>query len=132
MDTPARLFAAPATVLVAALTGANILDGTATPTPTGSTIRLQGGGELDSDTHASGPVHVAIHPWQLKLADPTTARLTDTIRGVQHDGGAVKVRLGRFVVHAPAGDKSHSQLSEGALVGVRASPSDVHLLDAPA
>jgi ABC-type sulfate/molybdate transport systems ATPase subunit len=128
-DTPAELLAAPATVLVAALTGANILQGTATRTPTGSTIRLTGGGELDSTTPASGPVQLAIHPWQLQLTDPSACRLTDTVLGVHCDGAARRIRLTRLTIHAPLSDSGHAQLTEGASVGVRAAPGDVHVLE---
>ncbi|HEX3875118.1 MAG TPA: ATP-binding cassette domain-containing protein, partial [Solirubrobacteraceae bacterium] len=41
---PAELLRNPATATVAALTGANVLDGTATPARYGSTVRLPGGG----------------------------------------------------------------------------------------
>jgi molybdate transport system ATP-binding protein len=124
LDTPEGLLDRPATVMVAALTGANILSGTATPTATGSTIRLIGGGELASSTAANGAVQVAVHPWQLELADPSTCRLTDTVVGIQRDGGVTKVRLARFMIHT-----SGVNLSEGASVGVRAAPADVHVLE---
>ena len=130
IDTPERLLHAPTNVLVAAVTGANILQGTAARTATGSTIRLTGGGELDSTTSASGHVQVAIHPWQLHLADPGNCRLTDTILGVHRDEGTVKIRLARLTIHAPASDNGSIQLTEGTLVGVRAAASDVHVLAA--
>ena len=47
---PAELLRNPATATVAALTGANVLDGTATPAGLGSTVALPGGGELASST----------------------------------------------------------------------------------
>lgn len=130
LDTAEQLLAAPATVLVAALTGANILTDTATATPTGSTIHLHGGGTVDSATPATGAVQVAIHPWQLQLADASTCQLTDTVVGVHRDGGTVRVRLTRVTVQAPATGNGHPQLIEGALTGVRAPPSDVHVLKA--
>jgi molybdate transport system ATP-binding protein len=71
LATPSELLAAPASVMVAALTGANILQGTATPALSGCTVRLHGGGELDIATPARDAVHVAVHPWQLQLADPS-------------------------------------------------------------
>ena len=86
LATRGELIAAPAGVIVAALTGANILEGTAATTPSGSTVRLNGGGELDSATPARGPVHLAVHPWKLTLADPDASSLTDTVIGVHRDG----------------------------------------------
>jgi molybdate transport system ATP-binding protein len=127
--TPAELVAGPANVMVAALTGANILEGTATPTPSGSTVRLHGGGELHSAAVASGAVHIAIHPWQLELADPNACGLTDTVLSVRHDRGALTVRLSRFTIQTPASDNGHPAVTEGTIVGVRADPQDVHVLD---
>ena len=122
LATPAELLAAPANVMVAALTGANILEGTATPTPSGSTVRLHGGGELRSAAPASGAVHVAIHPWQLALADPNACGLTDTVLGVHHDRGALTIRLSRFTIQTPASDNGQPPVTEGTIVGVRATP----------
>jgi molybdate transport system ATP-binding protein len=128
LATPAQLLAGPANVMVAALTGANILEGTATRTPSGSTVRLHGGGELHSAIPASGAVHIAIHPWQLKLADPNACGLTDTVRSVHHDRGALTIRVSRFTIHTPASDNGHPPVTEGTIVGIRADPQDVHVL----
>jgi ABC-type Fe3+/spermidine/putrescine transport system ATPase subunit len=130
LATPAELLAAPATVMVAELTGANILQGTATTTDSGATIRLQGGGEIDSARPANGFVHVAVHPWQVQIADPGACRLTDTVLSVNHDRGALTVRLTRFTVRVPIGDNGHLEVTERSIVGLRAAPRDVHVLDA--
>ena len=127
--TASELLAAPATVTVAALSGANILEGTAITTPSGSTVRLQGGGQLQSATPARGPVHVAIHPWQLELADPAACSLTDTVVSVRRDRGAVTIRLSRFTIQAPSSDNGRGPVTEGSIVGLRAEPRDVHVLD---
>ena len=123
-----ELLAAPATVQVAALTGANILEGSATTTEFGSTVRLQGGGELESATPARGPVHIAVHPWQLEIADPDACDLTDTILSVHHERGSVRVRLTRFTLQTPVSQNGHPPLTEGALVGLRAARHNVNLL----
>jgi molybdate transport system ATP-binding protein len=128
LASPAELLTRPANVMVAALTGANILEGTATPTPSGSTVHLYGGGELRSAATASGAVHIAIHPWHFKLADPNACGLTDTVLSVHHDRGALTIRLSRFTIQAPPSDNGHPPISEGAIVGVRADPQDVHVL----
>jgi len=125
---PAELLAAPASVIVAALTGANILEGTAANTPSGSTVRLQGGGELISATPAQGPVRVAVQPWQLELADPDACSLTDTVLNVRRDRGALTIRLTRFTIQTLPSDNGHALVTEGSIVGLRAAPHDVHVL----
>ncbi len=128
LATPTELLAAPASVMVAALTGANILEGTATTTPSGSIVRLQGGGELKSATSARGPVHVAVHPWQLELAEPEGCELIDTVISVRRSGGAVTIRLSRLTIQASSGDNGRVPVTEGSIVGVRAAPHEVHVL----
>lgn len=128
LATPSELLAAPASVMVSALTGANILEGTATPSLSGSIVRLHGGGELTSATPAQGPVHVAVHPWQLQLADPNACRLTDTVVSVRHDRGAITVRLSRLTMQTPATDNGRSPVTEGSTVGLRVAPHHVHVL----
>jgi ABC-type Fe3+/spermidine/putrescine transport system ATPase subunit len=128
LATPKELLDTPANVMVAALTGANILEGTATPTHSGSSVRLLGGGELESATRASGPVHVAVHPWQLELADPDGCSLTDTVLGVREDRGGATIRLARFTIDTPSSVNGHATITEGSIVGVRAAPRDVHVL----
>ena len=120
------LLAEPKSVLVAALTGANILEGIAEPTRFGSIVRLSGGGELRSSTTAQGGVQVAVHPWSLQLADPRSSPLTDTVVGIHPDRGALVVRLARFTVHVPS--NGHAPIAEGSTVGLRAAPEDVRLL----
>ncbi len=124
----AELLAAPASVMVAGLIGANVLEGTATATPAGSTVLLKGGGELHSATAADGPVHVAIYPWQLQLADSSGCGLTDTITSIHDDRGALTIRLTRFTIHASPTDNGRLPVSEGVRVGLRAQPEHVHLL----
>jgi molybdate transport system ATP-binding protein len=128
LATAAELLAAPADVNVAALTGANILDGTATPTPSGSTVRLVGGGELLSAMPADGPVQVAVHPWELELADPDTSTLTDLVVSVRRDRGGLLVRLTRLTIQAPHPQNGRAVATEGSLVGVRAAPRAVRVL----
>jgi ABC-type sulfate/molybdate transport systems ATPase subunit len=131
VGSPSQLLAEPADATVAALTGANVLEGTATPTQNGSSIRLQGGGVIESATPASGPVYVTIQPWQLELAAPDGCDLTETVLGVLRDRGAEIVRLGRVTVQARSQDASAVSLPEGSVVGVRADPRDVRVLRRP-
>jgi ABC-type sulfate/molybdate transport systems ATPase subunit len=129
LATPAELLRAPADATVAALTGANVLDGTATPHGSGSTVRLREGGQLASATAADGPVRIAVHPWQLELADPETSSLTDSVLSVRHDRGTLMVRLARFTVSVESG-ATQPALTVGARVGLRVAPADVRVLAA--
>jgi ABC-type sulfate/molybdate transport systems ATPase subunit len=124
--TPAQLIAAPANAIVAAHTGANVLDGVASANGGGSVVRLTGGGEMLSDTLATGPVQIAVHPWELHLADPATSDVIDTVTDVRRDRGGMAIRLTRFTVHVPI----HVGVSvrAGAIVGLRAPPDKVHVL----
>jgi molybdate transport system ATP-binding protein len=128
LAAPAALLAAPANVMVAALTGANVLDGVATATDSGSTVRLSGGGELKSATPAHGPVHIAVHPWEFQLADPGASNLTDTVISVGDDRGGLSIRLTRFTVTTSGTANLRPAIAEGALVGLRVAPRDVRVL----
>jgi ABC-type sulfate/molybdate transport systems ATPase subunit len=132
LASPSRLLAAPASGIVAALTGANLVEGTAMPTGTGSTVHLIGGGELRTATSAHGLVHIAVYPWDLELADPSTCTVTDTVLSVRQDRGGLLVRLTRFTVSISPTANSHSPVAEGQLVGVRAAPHEVHVFRANA
>jgi molybdate transport system ATP-binding protein len=129
LAAPAELIASPASTLVAALTGANVLDGIADPTPGGSTVRLtNGGGQLQSSTSARGAVQICIQPWALELIEPQTSQLTDTVVSVRPDRGGLVIRTTRFTIHAPASPNGRTPISEGALVGLHAAPNDVRVL----
>jgi molybdate transport system ATP-binding protein len=129
LGTAAELLAEPSSVLVAALTGANLVPGTATPARFGSIVKLSGGGELRSSTTAEGGVQVAVHPWALELTDPQTSPLTDIVLSVHPDRGALVIRLARFTVHVRS--NGHAPVTEGSLVGLRAAAHDVRVLSGP-
>jgi ABC-type Fe3+/spermidine/putrescine transport system ATPase subunit len=127
--TPDELIAAPADAIVAAHTGANVLDGVALPNGAGSVVRLTGGGEMLSSTMATGRVQVAIHPWELHLADPTTSDVIDTVMDVRRDRGGVAIRLARFTVHASLREYVPATVSPGSTVGLQAAPDKVHVVE---
>jgi ABC-type sulfate/molybdate transport systems ATPase subunit len=127
--TPTELLGSPANVMVAALTGANVLQGTAAPTPTGSTVSLSGGGALASFTPAQGQVQIAVHPWELELADPKSSTLTDNVISVRHDHGGLIIRLTRFTIHTKSYKNGQPAIEEGSTVGLRAAPSDVRVFE---
>jgi len=131
LATPVELLRSPATAMVAALTGSNVVEGVATPSTGGSTVRLSGGGELASSTSAEGPVAIAVHRWELALVDPKSSTLTDTVVSVRQDRGGILIRLTRFAVELNASD-SPADLAAGSTVGLRAAPTDVRVLKPPA
>jgi len=120
----------PATASVAALTGANVIEGTATPSPTGSTIRLDTGGELTSAQQASGPVQIAVQPWELELCDPSGTALTDRVLSVHDHHGHLLVRLTRFSVRIQPESNGRPAIAEGQPVGLRAAPEAVRVYHA--
>jgi len=128
--TAAGLLGTPANATVAALTGANLLDGNATPARSGTTVALSGGGSLASTARATGRVKIAIHPWELELADRKTSTLTDTVVSVRQDRGALMIRLTRLTVQTALSHNGHRSLAPGATVGLRAAPGDVRVFGA--
>jgi ABC-type sulfate/molybdate transport systems ATPase subunit len=128
LGSPTALLDAPANAVVARLTGANTLPGTARPTASGSVVRLDGGGELRSVAVASGRVQVAIHPWKITLGDPGETPMSDTVMSVHPDRDALIVRMTRLTVRLPATANGGAPVSEGALVGLRVAPEDVRIL----
>jgi molybdate transport system ATP-binding protein len=130
LATPAELLGSPANAMVAALTGANVLSGTAVPTANGSTVALDGGGELSSSTRANGPVHIAVHPWEIELGDPQSSPLTDTVLSAHPDHGDVLFRLTRFTVRSQSERDVSTAILEGQVVGLTAAPSNVRIVRA--
>ncbi len=128
--TAAELLRAPASAMVAALTGANVLEGIAVPTESGSIVRVKGGGELASSTGAQGPAQIAVQPWELELTEPGSSTLTDTVTSVRPNRGGLLVRLTRFTVQVPQGEGADLEIAE--TVGLRAAPGDVRVLAARA
>jgi DNA-binding XRE family transcriptional regulator len=112
-----------------ALTGANVLKGTAVRRSSGSLVRITGGGELHSSMPAEGEVRIAVHPWALELTDPGASALTDTVVSVRPDRGSLVIRLTRFTVRVDS--NGHAPLAKGSTVGLRAAPDDVRVLTPP-
>jgi molybdate transport system ATP-binding protein len=128
LDTPAAIQDHPSTPLVAQLTGANVLEGTATPTADGATVELDGGGRLRTAARASGRVTVAVHPWALVPVAPAGAALTDTIASAHRQAGTLVLRLARFTVHLAHDQRPDVALEPGARIGLTAAPGHVHAL----
>jgi ABC-type sulfate/molybdate transport systems ATPase subunit len=120
----AELLRSPASVTVAALTGANVVYGTASRAGQGAIVALEGGGEVTAAVEREGPVAVAIHPWEIRLADPELCPLRDCVVGVRSHDGGLRVQLRRFTVYAPA----DAAVKEGEMVGLRVATGDVRVL----
>jgi ABC-type sulfate/molybdate transport systems ATPase subunit len=127
-----ELLREPASALVAALTGANVLEGVAQPTAAGSTVRLSAGGELTSSTRAEGPVQIIIQPWTLKVTEPHPGALNDSVLSVRPERGTLVIRTARLTVHTPLRANGRPRVTEGSIVGLRVAPADVRLLEAEA
>jgi molybdate transport system ATP-binding protein len=123
-----ELLSTPASATVAAITGANVLEGLAERSAAGSTVRLDGGGQIQSSTQALGRVEIAVHPWELELIDPRDSPLVDTVLSVRQDRGILVVRLTRFTVHVPLSMNGRPEIAQGSTVGLRAAPGAVCVL----
>ncbi len=128
VDSPDAIQQRPATSLVAQLTGANILHGTATATPWGATVQLEGGGRLDTTTSVAGRVSVALYPWTLTPTDPEDAALIDTVVAVRQQAGTVVLQLTRLTVHLAHDQHDGIRLDPGTVLGLTAPPDRVHVV----
>ncbi len=99
--TPAQLSSQPSSAFVANFSGAAVLLGIAAPDADGTTrVCLDGGGELTSTDLASGPVAVAVFPWEIAL-EPAGAsskgsalnRLEVTVDSVTEIGNRARIGL---------------------------------------
>lgn len=127
---PAELVSRPVSATVAALTGANVIDGTARRAGSGAVIHLAGGGELRAATPAEGPVQVAVHPWDVELGDPARSSLVDTVLSVGPTHGGIVTQLTRFTVHGDGRGAGHPLPAEGEPVGLSVAPDNVRVFAA--
>jgi molybdate transport system ATP-binding protein len=127
LASPTEILSNPTTATVAALTGANVLDGTATPTPAGSIIHLDGGGEFTARAAADGRVRIALHPWELEITEAAASPLTDRVLSTRPQSGGQLIKLARFAVQIPPGQQLAANVTEGAIVGLRASPAAIRI-----
>jgi molybdate transport system ATP-binding protein len=128
LDTPTAIQHRPANALVAQLTGANLLHGTAVPTPEGASVQIDGGGHLSTTSAASGRVTVAVHPWTVTLMAPEDAELVDTVTATGRQAGTYVLRLTRLTVQLSHDQQSEMAFEPGTLVGLSVSPADVHVV----
>ena len=131
LGSPDELVREPASALVAELTGANVLGGTAVATASGSVIALDGGGSVATNAFVEGSVQIAIQPWELSLAEPGMAALTDRVVDVHPDRGALIVRLERVTVRVAATANGAGRPIAGQLLGLGVAPHCVRVLPQP-
>jgi molybdate transport system ATP-binding protein len=98
--TAAQLAASPSSSLVAELSGAVVLTGTARPVGGLTEVALDGGGVVTSTEQGSGPVAVTVHPWDVSLeprggdaAGSARNRLPVTVVSLAAFGNRVRVGL---------------------------------------
>jgi molybdate transport system ATP-binding protein len=98
--TASQLAASPSSALVAELTGAVVLSGTARPEGGLTEVALDGGGSVTSTDQATGPVAVTVHPWDVSLerrgadaAGSSRNRLPVTVVSLVAFGNRVRVGL---------------------------------------
>ncbi len=99
--TASELSARPASAFVADFAGASVITGSARPHDGGSTrVSLDGGGEVLSTDVSTGPVGVAIFPWEVTIHGPGAApagsamnRLDVTVSSVTSVGNRVRIGL---------------------------------------
>ncbi len=127
---PAEVRRNPASAAVAELAGARLVSGHAVPEGEGAAVEIAGGGRLRSSARRSGPVQVAIYPWELRVVATDGASLVDRVVEVRDEGGALAVRTTRFVVEVPAGGAGVPAMP-GDEVGIAADPETVRLFAMP-
>lgn len=130
LSSAADLLERPADARVAALTGANILDGVAAPTADGCRVMLEAGGHLMSSTREQGPVRLAVQPWDLRLGPAESSPVADRVLSVRQSQGVMIAQLDRFTVHCDRSEDILVSLLPGQLVGLDAAPGAVRIFTA--
>jgi molybdenum ABC transporter ATP-binding protein len=122
IGTPTDLVAVPGDAFVASLSGATLLPGQVVETQDGLTkVALDGGLALWSADRASGPVNVALYPWEVSLgsASPDDSRLNHVsghVISLAPMGNRVRVRVGPLVAEITAVSAERLDLRPGSLV----------------
>jgi len=121
IGTPAQLAAAPADEFVVEFLGGRVLRGNAGPASGGSVVRLDAGGRVSLHGRAiSGPVRLAVYPWDLRPVSREAA--ADEPAVAQGQVSALSTTRGR--VHARVGDltaECDASDAAGLTIGDRAT-----------
>ena len=124
--------AGPADALVAALIGATVVAGTASPDPAGgSTVALAGGQVLRIEQRAEGPVQLAVLPWLVGLAPDGGAGGWGTqgeITAIVPEGIRTTVVVGEIASEQPADAVERLGLRMGRPVWLDVPPGAVRVL----
>jgi molybdate transport system ATP-binding protein len=120
VGTPAELAAAPADPFVAALTGGNLLPGSAHRHADGLTeVVLDVGGRVYSTEPANGRVGVLVHPWEVAVArvqpnDSALNHLEGTVTALVPQGNRVRARIGPLIAELTTASAERLGLSPGS------------------
>ncbi len=120
--SPAELVSRPDDAFVATFAGATLLSGQAVATANGLTeVSLEGGLSLWSTDAASGPVNVAVYPWDVSVSleqrdDSQLNHVTAPVASVAPVGNRVRVRIGPLVSEITAVSAERLALAPGAVV----------------
>ena len=122
LGVPTELVSTPTDSFVASFTGATLLPGQAVETQDGLTkVALDNGLFLWSADHETGPVNVAVYPWDVSvgLAEPDDSRMNH-VRGavvsVAPVGNRVRVRVGPVVAEITSVSAERLGLIPGSVV----------------
>jgi ABC-type sulfate/molybdate transport systems ATPase subunit len=121
LAAPTDLVALPRDAFVASLTGATVLPGRVVETRDGlSHVALDSGLSLWSADEASGPVNVAVYPWDVSIGSrvPDDSRLNHVsaaVVSVAPMGNRTRVRVGPIVAEITAASAERLDLQSGAI-----------------
>jgi molybdate transport system ATP-binding protein len=119
LGTSTELVALPSDAFVASFTGATVLPGQAVETRNGLTrVALDGGVSLWSSDSATGPVNVAVYPWDVSVGTnlPDDSRLNHVsaaVVSVAQAGNRTRVRIGPIVAEITAASAERLELRPG-------------------
>ncbi|MFN0152952.1 MAG: TOBE domain-containing protein, partial [Gaiella sp.] len=122
LGSAAELLGAPRDPFVASFTGANVLRGVAKPDSSGLTqVLLDGGAQLVMTDAASGPVAVALYPWEIDLArqagkGSTANHLSLPVSSVVTVGNRARVRCGPLTAEISRASLDRLALAAGEIV----------------
>ena len=122
LGPPQELVGSPSDPFVASFTGANLLQGVASPGRDGLTgIALDGGGTVWTTDQGSGRVAVAVYPWEVSLShdvpnDSAVNHVRAPVSSIVSLGNRVRVRVGPLTAEVTASSVTRLALGEGDIV----------------
>ena len=137
LGSPSELVAAPADAFVASFTGANLLRGVASEGPDGLTaVALEAGFTAFSVDAASGPVALAVHPWEVSVAreapdDSAMNHFRAPITSLVPLGNRVRVGIGVLTAEVTAQSADRLALRVGDVVVASFKATGARLVPVP-